>query len=131
MDFKTIVLFSALILLIVILILIGVSLSYSKTSTWPPMVPKCPDFWVASKNENDETVCTDVNGLLDVDHLPSTCTRLDQGRSGDVYTFKTNVFMNDCARHKWAANECRVAWDGISYGYGVKTPCEETETDTQ
>jgi hypothetical protein len=124
MDFKKIVLFSALILLIVVLILVGVSLSYAKTSTWPPMVPKCPDFWIAQRNENDETVCVDVKNLAE------DCPRID-GQTEGAYTFNTNYFYDDCARYKWATDTCKLAWDGISYGYGVKTPCEEKETETK
>jgi hypothetical protein len=121
MDFKKIVLFSALILLIVILILVGVSLSYAKTSVWPPMIPKCPDFWIAQRNSDGETEC------IDVKNLAKDCTRID-GETEGPYTFNTNFFTDDCQRYKWATTTCKLAWDGISYGYGVKTPCEQKET---
>ena len=47
MNFQSIVLLIAILLLIVCLILIGIALAKSKNiQQWPPIVGTCPDYWV-------------------------------------------------------------------------------------
>ena len=48
MNFQKIILVLAILLLIGALIFIGISLKQSKkNATWPPLIPDCPDYWVA------------------------------------------------------------------------------------
>ena len=61
-GFQKIVLFSAIIILIISLIIIGTALSYAKNTTWPPMVPNCPDYWLIDGSGN-ESKCINIKDL--------------------------------------------------------------------
>jgi len=120
-TFQSIVLIIAIVLLIICLIIIGVSLvGARKSKTWPPMIGECPDYW------------TDISGnkcsnVLDL----GICTSNNPGPDGhEVMDFSGDVFAGsngNCAKFMWS-NKCGVSWDGITYGYGEKNPCEATST---
>ena len=99
-SFQKGVLISASIILIAALVFIGIMLKYAKDENWPPIVGACPDYWTMNK----EGKCVNVKGL-------GTCT--------DAMDFKD---YDMCKKYNWA-NSCKVAWDGISYGYGATKPC--------
>jgi hypothetical protein len=114
-SFQKIVLFSAIIILIIALVFIGVSLSYSRDTNWPPMVPACPDYWTIDGSGNN-TTCINHKNL-------GTC----QPQSGDKYltmNFNGPAYTGTngaCAKYTWATN-CGISWDGITYG--VNNPCQ-------
>ena len=116
-TFQKIVLYSAIIILIVVLIIIGVAFSYAKNEQWPPLLPECPDYWIADGSGNN-TQCINVKDL-------GTCPA-QQGKKHQIMNFNSDNFTGDngdCAKYTWA-NKCKVSWDGITYG--VDSPCATT-----
>jgi hypothetical protein len=114
-GFQKIVLFIAIIMLIIALILIGVGLSYAKKYDWPPVTPECPDYWVIDGSGNN-TRCINVKDL-------GTCPA-QFGEKHQTMNFNTPTFTGTnglCAKYTWA-NNCKVTWDGITYG--AKNPCQ-------
>ena len=55
-GFQKTVLFVAIAILIIALILIGFVLSAGKDNQWPPMVPNCPDYWIADGSGNNAKI---------------------------------------------------------------------------
>jgi hypothetical protein len=107
-TFQKIILYSAIIILIVILIIIGIAFSYAKNEQWPPLVPECPDFWIADGSGNN-TQCVNVKDL-------GTCQAV-----GTKHKKMNFTGFDNCAKYTWA-NNCNVTWDGITYG--VSNPCQ-------
>ena len=113
-GFQKFVLYAAIFVLILALIFIGLSLSHAKNQVWPPVVPKCPDYWVVDGSGNN-TKCINVKDL-------GTC----QATSGEKHLtmdFNDPTFsgtQGTCNKYNWA-NNCGVSWDGITYG--VSNPC--------
>jgi hypothetical protein len=117
-GFQKTVLFAAIFILILSLIFIGLALKNSTNqSSWPPMVPACPDYWTIDGSGNN-TTCVNVKNL-------GTC----QPASGDQYltmNFNNAPYSGSnglCSKYTWATN-CGVSWDGITYG--VSNPCQTT-----
>jgi hypothetical protein len=114
-SFQKIVLYSAIIILILALIFIGISLSYSKKQQWPPVIPQCPDYWLADASGNN-TNCINVRDL-------GTC-KAAPGDKHLTMNFDSPVFSGSnsaCAKYTWA-NNCGVSWDGVTYG--INNPCQ-------
>ena len=115
-GFQKIVLYAAIIILIIALVIIGVSLSYGKDSqVWPPVVPQCPDYWVADGSGNN-TTCINVKDL-------GTCEATG-GKKHLTMNFNQAPYVganSTCAKYTWA-KKCGLSWDGISYG--VNNPCQ-------
>ena len=114
-TFQKIILYSAIIILIVILIIIGIAFSYAKNEQWPPLVPECPDFWIADGSGNN-TQCVNVKDL-------GSCKKPEKGQSHYTMDFTTPEYSGSnglCAKYTWA-NKCGLSWDGITYG--VSNPC--------
>ena len=115
-GFQKIVLYAAIIILIIALVIIGVSLSYGKDSqVWPPVVPQCPDYWVADGSGNN-TTCINVKDL-------GTC-KATGGKKHLTMNFNQAPYVganSTCAKYTWA-KKCGLSWDGISYG--VNNPCQ-------
>jgi len=121
--FQKIVLFSAIIILILALILMGITLSSGSSVEWPPIVPECPDWWVARK-VGSTNFCVNARDL-------GTCSAPTRGQDHQIMNFNTPTFTGSngtCAKYKWA-NRCNVAWDGITYG--VANPCESETTESK
>jgi hypothetical protein len=116
-NFQKLVLIIAIIILILSLVFIGITLKNAKYDTWPPVTASCPDYWVdESKGDKSGSRCVNVKNL-------GTC------KSNKVMNFNTNVFTGSnemCAKYNWA-NNCKVSWDGITYG--VQNPCEDDDND--
>jgi hypothetical protein len=95
------------ILLIIIFILIAISYNNSNSKAeWPPLMNNCPDYFIdingdGSSCYNSKSLGKDVGNYIDFkDNYPTSC---------DKYTFcNTNL----------------LTWDGITYGYGKKNPCD-------
>lgn len=120
MSFQTIVLTSAVVILIILLVVIGITLSNASTDTyWPPIVGDCPDYWVDMSGNGG--ACLNSHSL----------GRCNIPREGEEITmnFNQSPFTGSngtCAKYNWAT-ACQVTWDGITSG--VSNPCD-TSTDT-
>lgn len=117
-GFQSIVLYSAIIILIIILVVVGVTLSYAKDDAWPPMVPNCPDYWEIDGSGNDAK-CVDIKDLSTKSACPPTLGDKNLKMNFNVPAF--SGANGRCAKYNWA-NKCGVAWDGINYG--VNNPCQ-------
>jgi hypothetical protein len=112
--FQKIILIIAIVVLIISLIVIGFSIQNTKNNVWPPLIPSCPDYWTIDGSGND-TKCINVKDL-------GTCKPF----SGDehlIMNFNQAPYVGsnaNCAKYTWA-NNCGLAWDGITYG--VTNPC--------
>jgi len=118
-GFQKTVLFVAIAILIIALILIGFVLAAGKDSQWPPMVPNCPDYWIADGSGNNAK-CINVKDL-------GTCPATSGSRHLTMdFNVAPYVGSNSlCAKYTWAKN-CGVAWDAVTYG--VANPCQTTQT---
>ena len=67
-NFQRIVILIAIIMLIVSMVFIGHALYKQSTDvTWPPKIPKCPDYWtvgVASVTVNNPNGCKPPTGTI-------------------------------------------------------------------
>jgi hypothetical protein len=108
-GFQKITLLIAIILLIIILIVIATALLSGKyNNTWPPVTPECPDWWISDGSGNKQR-CFNQKKL-------GICKKKKKN-------FNTSEFSGSqgaCNKYKWA-NECKVSWDGITYG--IPNPC--------
>ena len=118
-GFQKIVLIIAIIVLIITLVVMGIALSSATKETWPPLVPDCPDWWIADGSGNNSR-CINVKDL-------GTCSA-QSGKKHQTMNFNLPSFTGSdgaCAKYTWASN-CDVTWDGITYG--VENPCNTTTT---
>jgi hypothetical protein len=121
MTFQKVILTIAVVGLILMLVIIGLSM-YKSTSSgmvWPPMVGSCPDYWLDLKGNGEQ--CYNVKSL-GICNLPRTNEK-------NTMNFNVSPFNGDdgtCSKYTWA-NNCKVTWDGITYG--VKNPCDKTSTE--
>jgi len=110
---------------IIILFLIILLFNYADTEWRKPQ--KCPDFWVEEENGQ----CYNIKGL-------GKCMSSNIGDYSTKNVILPNIEKNkfyymdfdnlhggntNCNKQKWAT-DCSVAWDGITYGYGKKSPCD-------
>ena len=125
-TFQKIVLTIAIVLLIILLIVINMSLSTASSSKlWPPITTMCPDYWEDISGNGAQ--CVNVKNI-------GTCFNIDPkfDANGSILPNKSMNFNIQqftgsggiCSKQKWA-NTCGVAWDGITYGYGAKNPCDK------
>ena len=117
-GFQKTVLIIAIIVLIITLVVLGFVLN-SGDETWPPLVPVCPDWWIADGSGNN-TTCINVKDL-------GVCSA-QSGKKHQSMNFNSAPYTGDngtCAKYTWA-NKCQVTWDGITYG--VQNPCSTTDT---
>ena len=121
-SFQKIVLIIATIFLILFLVLIGVSLSNSTSDVdWPPVVGNCPDYWVDLSGNGSK--------CFNSHRLGSCSNYIPTDNDKNTMNFNQPPFTGsngNCAKYKWAA-QCKLTWDGITYG--TKDPCIKT-TDT-
>jgi len=113
-SFQKIILILAIVVLFITLIIIAYALKQSKNANWPPIVPDCPDYWVSDLSGNN-IICKNVKNL-------GTC-KPPTGSSNLVMNFNTPPYTGsngNCAKYTWA-NNCGIAWDGLTYG--VSNPC--------
>lgn len=114
-GFQKFILFAAIIILIITLIVIGVALSSATNTSWPPMTPECPDWWISDGSGNNST-CTNIKDL-------GTCPPQSDNKHLTM-NFNTPAFTGSnglCAKYTWA-KKCGISWDGITYG--VNNPCQ-------
>ena len=122
-GFQKITIIITFIILLVLFVFIGGSLVYaSKNVDNTPIVPQCPDFWEIGGTDTVPT-CVNVQDL-------GTCS----AAAGDEHLtvdFSSGNFTDNCAKYTWA-NNCNVAWDGLTYGGSnpCTTPAAATATAT-
>jgi hypothetical protein len=111
MNFQKMSMLIAGILLLILFILIAISYSHANSkAVWPPILNNCPDYF---KDVNgDGTKCYNEFGL-GYDLSPS-----------DFIDFK-NKYPSSCDKYVFC-NSHRLSWDGITYGYGKKAPCDSS-----
>jgi hypothetical protein len=114
-GFQKFVLFAAIIILIIALIFIGIALSSANITTWPPMTPDCPDWWISDGSGN-LAICTNIKDL-GICPPQSGKQHLTIDFNGPAFTGSNGT----CAKYQWA-KKCKVSWDGITYG--VNNPCQ-------
>ena len=113
-SFQKIILIIAIIILLINLVIIALALHNSKNKNWPPLVPNCPDYWIIDGSGNNITCINKKD--LGVCKPPS-------GQQHLTMKFNTAPFTGangNCAKYTWA-NNCKVAWDGLTYG--ASNPC--------
>jgi len=115
-SFQKIITIIAVIILTINLVVVAIALDNAKNVNWPTLVPSCPDYWLSDGSGNNLT-CINIRNL-------GTC----QPKSGDKYlkmNFNNPPFTGangTCAKYTWA-NNCKIAWDGLTYG--VNNPCAQ------
>ena len=116
LTFQKIVSYIAAIILAGTLSVIGFMIYNSKSSMkYPPEVAECPDYWMIDGSGNNAT-CVNVKDL-------GTCPA-QTGQKHLSVNFNNSPFTGSnelCSKYTWAKN-CRVSWDGITYG--VNNPCQ-------
>ena len=124
-TFQKIVLTIAIVLLIILLIVINLSLTNaSSAKIWPPITTNCPDYW--EDNSGNGAQCVNVKNIgtcFNKDPKFGANGKLLRGKSMDFSGAPYTGINGLCDKQKWA-NTCGVAWDGITYGYGSKNPCD-------
>ena len=114
-GFQKIVLIIMFILLIVVIVLVGITLYNKNTSqSWPPNIGDCPDYWMDMSGNGER--CVNVKDL-------GTCNESVKNFSVAPYIGSNG----NCEKYNWA-NECGIAWDGITYG--VPNPCYDPSGNT-
>ena len=120
--FQKIILIIAIIILIVALFLIGISIrSAKRNTTWPPVIPNCPDYWFIDGSGNN-IKCINKRNL-------GTC-KPSSGTKHLTMDFNVPPYIGsngNCAKYTWA-NNCGLAWDGINYG--INNPCADSSSLT-
>lgn len=125
MNFQSIVMIVATVILIFALTTIGVALSNLNSGIkYPPVIADCPDYWSISKNA--------VDPGSDSSQTPEfTCNNdKELGHDDDVVGCK--VFNSSdskykgigglCAKKQWA-DKCDVTWDGVTNNPDAKKDC--------
>ena len=111
-GFQKITVLIALMILLLIFLFLGGSLAYaSKNGIVSPNLPQCPDYWEIESTDTGSR-CVNVQNL-------GICP----AASGDTnlsIDFSSGNFTDNCAKYTWA-NNCNVAWDGLTYG--ADNPC--------
>ena len=114
-SFKYSVLYVSVIILIIALVVIGLSIKNSVSSTtWPPVIGNCPDFW---KFDDATRECVNINDLGNADdtycpNYPSaTYSTCDKFNFEDNTAYDGNV--GKCEKQKWA-DALGLSWDGIT-----------------
>ena len=110
MNFQQIILIVAIILLIISLIVVGMALKHPTSSSWPPAIAPCPDYWIT---QNGTSICSNVHNLGN---------DLPQCKTMNFDDAQFTGADGNCAKKTWAGG-CNVTWDGITYGYGKNDPC--------
>lgn len=121
-GFQKIVLVIMFILLIIIIVLVGITL-YNKNAnqSWPPNLGDCPDYWTDMSGNGER--CVNVKDLGSCNGSVTTGEHLNMNFAVAPYIGSGG----NCAKYNWA-NDCGIAWDGITYG--VPNPCYDSSGNT-
>lgn len=109
MNFQKISMLVAGILLLILFILIGISYSHvNSKAVWPPLINNCPDYFKDANGDGSNCI-NEFNLGLDV---------------AKSINFKDS-YPNSCKKYTFC-NSKLLTWDGITYGYGIKPPCDSS-----
>ena len=135
MDFYTIVILIAVVLLIIILTYIGIQLNFKKDSSvqFPPVANTCPDYWVSDGSycivpaygkTNIGTIYDSTTGKINLS--ANTTYGFEEGNTNDENTVITNPRIDFsvigwssmgksslCQQKDWS-NKYNIRWDGVS-----------------
>ena len=120
MNFQSIVMIVATVILIFALTTIGVALSNLNSGIkYPPVIADCPDYWSISKNPVDPNI--------DSSQTPEfTCNNDKQlGNNCTVFNSSDSKYKGIgglCAKKQWA-DKCDVTWDGVTNNPDAKKDC--------
>jgi len=124
MNFQSIVMIVATVILIFALATIGVALSNLNSGIkYPPVIADCPDYWSISKKPADpgsdssqtpEFTCNNDKELGHVDVVD--CKVFNSSDS------KYKGIGGLCAKKQWA-DKCDVTWDGVTNNPDAKKDC--------
>ena len=102
MNFQSIVLTIAIILLIISLVAIGILIkSAMKNAKFPPEVGRCPDYFKTSRQDG-KLICTNPMNLGKCETIDLSGSEF-QGNTVQAMTAKCNI-----------AKKCAVTWDGVT-----------------
>lgn len=108
MNFKVFMIILFFVILFVLAIMTYFSMSKEmKNKKWPPVVSKCPDYWVLRKDENgEENICRNIKNLG-----RSECSKEIKL---DTFLYNSKLIADDnCTKAQWARS-CDLTWDGIT-----------------
>jgi len=121
MNFQSIVMIVAIIILIITLAMIGVSLSNLNSEvTYPPVVADCPDYWSIETQPTDENGNTDFKCINDKSLGHNTSIEGCDAFNNSLSKFKGMGGL--CEKRKWA-DKCNVTWDGVTNNPTAKDNC--------
>jgi hypothetical protein len=115
---KSVLMITFGLLLVIFIFMVGILVYAKKNDDNVPIVPQCPDFWEIEETDTGPK-CVNVQNL-------GTCP----AASGDEFLsvdFNSGNFTDNCSKYTWA-NNCNIAWDGLTYG--VDNPCITTASTT-
>ncbi len=101
-TFQSVVIYSALAILVIVLVSFYISINYSKAE-FPPVTADCPDYWKSEFRKNGESTCVNTKNLG-----KANCEKT-MNFNEDIYKGSNGV----CNKMKWA-NACNITWDGIT-----------------
>ena len=107
-GFQKIVLITAGVVFLFALILMATAMLQESTETWPPLIAKCPDWWLINGSGKNST-CINVKDLG---------TNAPQEVNFNLPRYNGRKGL--CQKSKWAKG-FGISWDGITYG--VDNPC--------
>ncbi len=114
-NFQKIVLMVAIVIFIIMLIFIGSVLYKGKySSTFPPVVSECPDYWIDKQTSvtNPSASSDEIAGsqtCYNIKNLGKSSCSKTMDFTGDQWDGSTG----DCRKYKWATG-CDLTWDGIT-----------------
>jgi|UniRef100_A0A6C0JBG0 hypothetical protein len=124
MEYKSALLYTAIIILIILLGIVGYMLNYQKKKTnWPPTVSNCPDFWSETPARQDNSLDgnqDNSNGETDESPPPTgICynnNNIGKESCEKVMDFNETLWKGSegaCNKKDWAKS-CNLTWDGIT-----------------
>ena len=124
MNFQSIVMMVAIIILIITLSMIGVALSNLNSEVkYPPVIGDCPDYWSIETRPIDISDPNGETGLfckndkpVDINNSTTECNELNSSNS--LYKGIGGL----CEKRKWA-DRCDVTWDGVTNNPDAKNNC--------
>lgn len=109
MNFQSIVLLIACIVLIGSLIMIGLALkNVNRDVTYPPIVSDCPDYWQNVSPDGQNGLCENINNL---GTISETCSSIPNNMDFSVAPYVGADGL--CEKKTWG-NNCKLTWDGIT-----------------
>jgi len=117
MNFQSIVMIVATVILIFALATIGVALSNMNSDIkYPPVIADCPDYWSISTDPGTQEFICNNDKELGHDNSEVGCTVFNSSDS------KYKGTGGLCAKKQWA-DKCDITWDGVTNNPDAKKDC--------